>query len=425
MDQLIRQVTVIDRNSSHHRQKVDILIRDGRITSIGPELKAPAGAEVFSAKGAYVSAGWIDTGAQVGDPGYEHREDLQSAAAAAAAGGFTGIGCLPNTNPVVDTKSEVLYLRNHDRHLLVDLYPIGALSHGCQGKEITEMIDMHTAGAVAFSDGNRPVQNGGLMMRALQYVTAFGGVVANQPQDLTVAADGQMHEGMLSTSLGLKGLPPLAEELMVQRDIYLLEYTNSRLHLANLSTAQAVELVRQAKARGLRLTCSVPALNLVYDQSALEDFDTNFKVLPPLRSKKDVKALREGVLDGTIDMISANHVPLEEEVKKLEFPFAEFGAIGLETAFPLAWSALGSTISLEELIDRLAVRPRQLFGLPDPEIEEGVPANLTVFDPERSWTLTEADLRSKSANCPLLGQTLKGRVLAVFNRGRSEVFERR
>lgn len=284
------------------------------------------------------------------------------------------------------------------------------------------MIDMHSVGAVAFTDGSRPVQHGGVMMRALKYVTAFGGVIINQPSDSFVAGDGQMNEGPVSTSLGLKGLPALAEELMVQRDIYLLEYTDSRLHLANISTANSVELVRQAKARGLRLTCSVPALNLVYDDSVLRDFDTNFKVLPPLRSQTDIEALRQGVLDGTIDMVNSNHVPREEEAKKLEFPFADFGAIGLETTFALCWSALGQTMTLEDLVDRLAVRPRSLFNLKVPRIAEGAPANLTVFNPHPSWEVTTERLYSKSRNCPLMGQTLKGRVLAVFNHGKSAVF---
>ena len=349
MDLLIKNVTVISPESDHHREEVDLLIRDGLIEEIAENLERNR-VEVFDAAGAYVSVGWMDIGVQTGDPGYEHREDFQSVTAAAVAGGYTAIACQPNTDPVVDSKSEVLYVRNETNGSLVDCYPIGAVSEGCRGKDITEMIDMQRAGAVAFSDGKNALQDGGLMLRALQYVTAFDGVVINQPMDTGIAGGGQLHEGFVSTSLGMKGIPNLAEELMVQRDLELLAYTSSRLHLANISTAGAVDHIRAAKADGLNVTCSVAALNLAFDDEGLWEFDTNMKVLPPLRSAADRLALHEGLQDGTIDVVTSNHVPLEEELKKLEFPFAAFGATGLETAFALAHTHLEEKLDLETLI---------------------------------------------------------------------------
>lgn len=422
MDLLIQRATVLDRTSDHHRQEVDLLIRNGLIEAIGVGLQAE-GVEVCDATGAYVSIGWVDIGVQTGDPGFEHRETLRTAAAAAAAGGFIGIGCQPNTEPAVDGKSEVLYVKNSTREWLVDCYPIGALSEQCRGKDITEMIDMHRAGAVAFSDGKHPVQDSGLMLRALQYVTAFDGVVINQPLNRAVAGEGQMHEGFTSTSLGMKGIPSLAEELMVHRDLELAAYTGARLHLANISTAGSVQQIRAAKARGLRVTCSVAALNLALSDEALQHFDTNLKVLPPLRGHRDIEALKEGLADGTIDIISSNHVPLEAEAKKLEFPFAKFGAIGLETAFALAHTHLQHVLELEQLIDCLAYNPRRLLGLPMPAVAAGQPARLTLFDPRRRWTFQPPLIHSLSRNTPLLGAELTGKVRAIINNNRSAIFE--
>jgi dihydroorotase len=417
MNLLIRNATVVDPGSPHNGRRVDIYISRGRIEAIQPELGVE-GAEIWEAKGAFVSPGWMDIGVQTGDPGFEHREDLHSAMQAAAAGGFTAIATQPNTQPVMHSKSEVQYIRNATRGNIVDCYPLGAISRDCQGKDITEMVDMHRAGAIAFSDGDAPVQNGGLMLRALQYVKVFDGVIINHPQEAAVAGRGQMHEGLVSTSLGLKGIPALAEELMVQRDINLLEYADSRLHIANISTAEAVRLIRRAKEKGLKVTASVPVMNLAFDDSVLHDFDPNYKVLPPLRSPEHIAALKEGLRDGVIDLISSNHVPLEEDTKKLEFPFAEFGAIGLQTAFALANRSLEDILKLEALVEKLAILPRRIFGLEIPVIEKGRPANLTLFDPTAKWTFQRTDILSKSENTPLIGMELKGKVLGIVNHGR-------
>ena len=412
MQLLIKNAILIFPASKLNGETVDIFIKYGRIDAVGKELSAE-NAKIFDAKGACISPGWLDLGAFTGDPGFEHREDFASVTKAAALGGYTGIACLPNTSPPIHSKSEVLYVKNHSKGNAVEFLPLGAISQDCKGKDITEMYDMHAAGAVAFSDGKKPVQDSGLMMRALQYVRPFNGVIFNQPLDKTVAPNGQMHEGVMSTSLGMKGIPAMAEELMIRRDIYLAEYTDSRLHIHNISTAGAVQLVREAKAKGLKITASVAAMNIACDDHVLHDFDSNFKVMPPIREESDFEALRAGLLDGTIDCITSNHTPLDEETKNLEFPFADFGAIGLETAFGLSWIHLHNTLTINDLVEKLAIAPRKILNLPVPDLMHGAQANLTIFDPEKAWTFSKNDIFSKSKNTPFTGWRMKGKVLAI------------
>jgi dihydroorotase len=416
MNFLIRKATVIDASSPYHGKVVDLYIEGDKITSIGTDLKRKAD-QTIDIAGAHVSPGWVDIGVQVSDPGYEHREDLRSVSAAAAAGGFTTIAAQPNTSPAVDGKTEVAYLKQFSRGKLVDILPIGAITVKCQGKDITEMIDMHHAGAIAFSDGSQAIADNGMILRALEYVKAFQGIVINQPLDRTLAFEGQMHEGVVSTSLGMKGIPNLAEDLMVQRDIYLTQYADSRLHLANLSSQFAVELVRRAKAKGLSITCSVAALNLAYDDRALMEFNSQFKVLPPLRNNEDIEALKQGLKDGTIDLIGSNHVPLEEEAKKLEFPYADFGAIGLETTYALVNTHLEGVLSQTELVEKLATNPRRIFNLEEVMVREGAKANVSIFHPQHRWTFGMEHIHSKSHNTPLLGMQMKGKVIGVINNG--------
>ncbi|MCU0346913.1 MAG: dihydroorotase, partial [Saprospiraceae bacterium] len=300
MQLLIKNATLVHPSSKHDGAKTDILIENGKIHSLGTGLSAGT-ATVFDAKGACVSPGWLDLGTLIGDPGHEHREDFSSAGKAAAAGGYTAIACLPNTVPALHSKSEIQYVRSRSVASLVDFLPIGAVTQDCAGKDFTEMYDMQAAGAVAFSDGKKPLQDSGLMLRALQYVKPFDGVILNRPHDRSMAPGGQMHEGTMSTSLGLKGVPALAEELMLRRDIYLAEYTGSRLHVLNISTAGSVQLVREAKAQGLQVTASVAAMNLACDDHLLSEFDPNWKVMPPIRELSDMEALQAGLADGTID----------------------------------------------------------------------------------------------------------------------------
>lgn len=420
---LIKNVTILDSRSKHHRKKRDILIRNGKIESIKTKIDAPK-VKTLDVSGAMISIGWLDVGVQTGDPGYEHREDLRTVSAAAAAGGYTGIATLPNTSPSIHSKSEVLYLKNNAKNSLVDFFPIGAISKNCKGVDITEMYDMHHAGAVAFSDGKNAIQNSGLMMRALLYVKAFEGTVMNHPHDSDIAGSGQMHEGKNSTSLGMKGIPRLSEELMVQRDIYLAEYTDSKLHLSNISSATSEALIRAAKQKKLKITSSVSILNLIFSDEMLSDFDSQFKVIPPLREESDIKALQKGLVSGSIDIITSNHTPVEEEGKNLEFLNADFGALGLQTTYPLYNTHLTKTIEIEDFIEKVAIRPRQLLNIDLPEIEEGVAANLTIFDPNKEWTFTKKDILSKSKNSPIIGMQLKGKVLGVVNNGKIQLFEK-
>jgi dihydroorotase len=414
---LLKNVRIIDGKKDLRSQ--DILIRDGVIEAVGEKLDPGRNAEVWEWPNACVSPGWFDAGIQACDPGYEHREDLLSAAAAAAAGGYTAVAVFPNTHPAVHSKSEILYIRNKTAASPVGFYPVGAISQGCEGKDLAELFDMHAAGAVAFSDGQKAVQDAGLLLRAMLYARAFNGLIINEPHHKTIAAGGQMHEGVMSTSLGLKGVPALAEEIMVQRDLSLLEYAQGRLHLHLLSTAKSVALVRAAKKAGLPVTASVAAANLCFTDEKLGGFDANWKIQPPLRSQSDAEALAEGLLDGTIDFIASNHVPWDEEAKNLEFPYAEFGAIGLETAFALCRTFAVKALPLDLLIDKISAAPRRVFGLPVPTVQPGSPAELTVFDPDGAWTLQENGIRSRSRNTPLIGQNFRGCALAIVNKGQA------
>lgn len=429
---LLRQVRIIAPHQPQLDGQVrDILIKNGKILKIdtqisldsveerNPDLIGKGGIKVFDAPNACVSIGWFDVGTQTGDPGLEHREDLDSVSSAAMAGGFTALAPFPNTEPAIHSKSEILYIKNRTQSYLVDFQPIGALSVDCKGKDLAEMLDMRSVGAVAFSDGSRSVQDSGLLLRGMQYAKIFDGLVFNLPNDKTIAPHGEIHEGEVSTSLGLSGIPSMAEELMIQRDLQLLEYADSRLHIHNISTARAVRLIRSAKKRGQKVTASVAAMNLCFTDDILRGFDTNYKVMPPLREELDRQALIEGLADGTIDFISTNHTPIDEEGKSLEFPYADYGAIGLETTFGLLNQFLHDKLTIQDIIRFLAIQPRQVLGLEIPQIAEGTKANLTIFDAEKTWTFTEKDVFSKSKNTPLIGKILRGAVLGVVNNGKS------
>jgi dihydroorotase len=419
---LIHSASVIDSGSPFDGQKVDVLVENGLIRQMAQRIDETAD-QVIEAEGLYLSVGWLDMRVSAKDPGQEHKEDLQSVSRAAAAGGFTEIAVLPDTHPAIQTKEAVVYQRHAGERGPVRIHPIASVTLKNEGKELAEMIDLHHAGAVAFSDGEKPVWHTDIFVKTLQYLQPFGGLLINRPEDTLLTRFGTMNEGISSTLLGLKGMPKLAEEMMIVRDLQLLEYVTTpgqqpvALHFSLLSSARSVELIREAKRRGLPVSCDIAAHQIAFDDTALADFDTNLKVNPPFRSQEDIAALWEGLADGTIDAIVSDHNPQDEESKKLEFDLAEFGIIGLETAFAVV-NTYNQHLSLPQLIEKLTTQPRRILRMSQPRIEVGQPANLTLFDAHTEWTFTEADIRSKSRNTPFVGKTLKGRPVATIQNER-------
>ena len=414
---LIRAAKVIDPNSKHNNKVVDILIKNGIIQEIRKNINAPKGTNIIEEKGVHVSPGLFDLHANFRDPGFEWKEDIKTGMLAAAKGGFTGVLSMPSTLPATDTKSQVEYIRKMSSDNVVNVYPAGSITKDLKGYELSEMYDMSRNGALAFTDDKNSIQHAGVMKLALLYAKNFGGIIMNQANDKSISNDGQMNEGVVSTVLGLKGIPSLAEELMIARDIKLVEYTKGRLHFSCISTAKSVELIRVAKKQGLNITADVAIHNLVLDETACEGFDTHYKVNPALRTQKDITALIKGLKDNTIDAISSDHTPQDIENKKVEFDNAEFGMISLQTAFSLACK-LENKIGLEGIIEKMAVNPRKLLGINIPEINTDKAANLCLFNPITEWTLEEKNIVSKSKNTPFIGKKLKGKIIAVINNGK-------
>ena len=410
MNLLIKSATVIDPNSSFHQKVVDILIEDGYITLIAPKINAKA--EVVDGTGKYVSPGFFDLNCNIGELGLETKEDLQSGTKAAASGGFTGIALMPNTQPPVHSKAEVEYLLNRAKNNLVDVYPLGTISHKRDGKDMAEMYDMFLSGAKAFTDGNHPVQDAGLMERSLLYTKGFGALIMSYPEDTAIAGKAKVHEGEMSTLLGMKGIPSLAEELMIARDLYLAEYTESKIHFSTISTSRSVELIRDAKKKGLKVTCDVAAHHLLLTDEALAGFDSQYKVKPPLRTQSDVDALIAGLKDGTIDAIVSQHTPHEIEFKDVEFEVAEYGNVALQTTFS---TVLKTGLDLNLIVQKMAVKPREILNVEASIIIEGKKANLALLDPNAEWQYTKQNNQSKSHNSPFIGQNLKGKVVLVCN----------
>ena len=408
---LIQQACIIDRSSPHNGTIRDILVDNGRIAAIGTELTVAAD-KVIRHPGLHVSPGWVDIFSHFCDPGYEHKENLYTGAAAAAAGGYTDVFVLPNTRPVVDSKSQVEYIRRVSATLPVDIHPLGAITRGLEGKDLAEMYDMRHSGAIAFSDGTLPVQSAGLLLKGLQYVKAFDGVIIQVPDDQTVGAGGLMNEGVVSTRLGLPGKPMMAEELMVARDIELLRYTGSRIHFTGVTSPRSLEYIRRAKEAGLAVSCSVTPYHLFFTDADLVDYDTNLKVYPPLRDESSVRTLRQAVLEAVVDCIAAHHFPQEFDSKVVEFEYARPGINSLETVYAVLRTRLPE-LSAERTVDLLSYQPRLLFGLEQPSIVEGQTARLSLFNPGGETRLTSATTKSKSKNSPFFGKVLKGQVLGI------------
>jgi len=410
---LIKQAKILDENSTYHKKTVDVLITKGQIRKIGKSLTDKADKEI-NGKGCLLSIGWFDMQTVSGDPGNEHKEDFSSLKAAALAGGFTAIAVLPKNKPVTQSKNDISYLKNQSD--AVDIYPVAAVTRDTKGEELTEMIDLHTAGAIAFSDGLRTIWHTDILLKSLQYLQKFDGLLINRPEDIYLNMFGVMNEGESSTMLGMKGMPVLSEVLSIKRDLEVLNYAGGKLHFSNVSTLEGIKLIKSAKKSGLNVTCDIASFQTSFTDNDLNDFDTNLKVNPPFRSKKDNTALLKALQDGTIDVIVSSHQPHDEESKKLEFDLADFGVSSLQTtASDLC--RMAKDVDIELLINKVTKAPRELLGQEVPTIAEGEKANLTLLDPNAEWKLDATTNKSKSANSPFWSKNLKGRVKAVINKG--------
>jgi len=418
MNLLIQSAKIICPGSPYNGKTMDILIEGGVITQIKKSINPKGIKKVISHKDLCVSPGWFDMQAHFCDPGLEYKENIDSGVKAAAKGGFTGVALSPATHPAVYSKSQVEYIIKKAAGKIVDVHPMGTISHKMEGNELSEMYDMKKSGAVAFSDDLSPVMNAGLMHRALMYTKGFDGLITSRCNDKTISSGSGVNEGEASVRTGIKGEPSIAEEIMIVRDLFLAEHTESRIHFQSVSTGGGVKLIKDAKKQGMKVTASVNAYSLALDDSALLGFDSNCKVSPPLRSKNDIKALRKALAEGTIDVICSDHRPEDEENKKLEFDLAAPGMLGLQTLYPLV--NMYSDLSDKEIVEKIAIAPRKILGLEIPTLKENAKANLTIFSPSAEWTLHEKDLQSLSKNTPFLEKKLKGKVLGIVNNGMYE-----
>ena len=410
MKTIIRSAKIIDPKSPYHNKTVDILIADGCISKIDSTLSNPENYNEIKRDNLHVSVGWFDSSVSLGEPGYEDRETIKNGLEVAAKSGFSGIALQPNSHPIIDNQSQVLFVKSKAQEAATELFPIGALTKESEGKDMAELYDMKNAGAIAFGDYNRSLSNANLLKIALQYTQDFDGLVIAFAQDDKIKGNGVANEGIVSTRLGLKGIPNLAEEIEVARNLFLLEYTGGKLHIPTISTAKSVTLIQEAKAKGLEVSCSVAVHHLVLNDEKLEEFDTRYKVTPPLRSEADRLALIEGVKNGIIDTITSDHNPIDIEHKKMDFDTAKNGTIGLESAF----GALLTILPVETVVEKLT-SGRALFGLKTPSIIEGTPANLCLFNPDGKSTFTLDKILSKSKNSAFIGSEIKGEVYGILN----------
>jgi len=411
MEILLRQARIIDPSSPFHQQTTDILIRNGIIVETGT-IHHTVGQEI-NIPSLCISPGWLDVFSNFCDPGYEFKETLESGAAAAAAGGYTDVMILPNTNPCLHNKSGIEYIIQRSKNLPVTVHPIGAVTKNTEGKVLAEMYDMQQSGAVAYSDGSSTIQSPGLLLKALQYIKAVNKIIIQVPDDKSISGAGLMNEGIISTRLGLPGRPAIAEELMIARDIELVKYTGSKIHITGISTARSVALIREAKEQGIEVSCSVTPYHLCYSDEDLVNYDTNLKVNPPFRTKEDQAALKKGLADGTIDCIASHHFPEDIDHKMVEFEYAQYGMTGLETSFALVRTCMPD-LELDNVIELFSTHPRSVFDLPTVRIDINETACVTLFLPDEKWVVEK--LKSKSKNTPFMGKQLTGKPLGIINK---------
>ncbi|MBJ7879869.1 dihydroorotase [Gelidibacter salicanalis] len=410
MNVLIKSATIVDSKSDFHNDTCDILIQKGIITQIQKQIENTSKFKEVTLDNLHVSQGWFDSSVSFGEPGYEERETIANGLRTAALSGFTDVAVNSNTNPAIDSYADISFLKAKAQGNPVNLFPIGALTKHSDGEDLGELYDMTNAGAIAFYDYQKPIKNPNLMKLALQYASNFGGLIYSFPQESKISGLGVMNENVMSTSLGLKGNPTLAEELQIVRDLFLLEYTGGKLHIPTISSAKSVALIRDAKARKLDVSCSVAIHNLILTDDELKTFHTRFKVAPPLRTQSDCNALIEGLKDGTIDIVTSDHNPIDIEHKKIEFDYAKYGTVGLETAF----GALHTIFSLKKSID-LLTKGKERYGLESIPIAIGEKAKLTLFNPSENYTFNKDMLHSTSKNTIFEGHKLKGKVYGIYS----------
>ncbi len=411
MKVLIKRAKVVSPSSPFHGKFQDILIENGVIAEIENAVNATADTTI-EIDDLHISIGWMDCFANFCDPGEEFKETVVSGANAAAAGGFTQVMLIPNTQPVVYNKSQVEYLVQKSKELPVQIFPIGAITKNAEGKELSEMYDMFSTGAIAFSDGKHPVQSSGILQKALEYILAIDATIIQLPDDKSIGAYGLMNEGEISTKLGLAGKPALSEELMIARDIELVRYTGSKIHFTGVSTKKSLELIAGAKKEKLNVSCSVTPYHLFFCEDDLMSYDTNLKVNPPLRTKKDMEALRKGVKNGSVDFIASHHQPQDWDNKVCEFEYAKNGMEGLESVFGAAGIC---NIATEDFVKMQTENIRNVFKISIPQIEIKTRANLTLFVPGQKYLFEEKNIFSKSSNNAFIGKTLKGKVIGIIS----------
>ena len=411
MNILLKSAKIVcPENKELHLKKRDILIKKGIIEKIGTSVEAPSNTKTVDKENLHVSLGWFDSSVSFGEPGFEERETIANGLFTAGKSGFTDIALNPNTNPVPDTSSDIVFLKERGQGKATKIYPLGTMTKNADGIDLAELFDMKNAGAVAFYDFKKQISNPNLLKIALLYAQNFDGLVYSFPQDGDIKGKGVAHEGEVSTKLGLKGIPALSEELQIARDLFILEYTGGKLHIPTISSAGSVKLITEAKKKGLDVTCSVAVHNLFFSDETLEGFDTHFKVSPPLRSKSDSKALIKGIKNGTIDFVTSDHIPMDIEHKRVEFDNAKSGSLGLESAF----GVLNTIFELEETIGFLT-KGRSRYQIETPKLKEGAKACLTLFNPDGEYTFEEKDILSTSKNSMFVGATLKGKVYGIIN----------
>jgi dihydroorotase len=417
MKYIIKSAVIVDSKSEYNLKQKDLYIENGIISKIEDNI-IEQGAELIEIDGLHLSPGFIDLNSNSGDPGYEHKENLNTLSNAAVKGGYTHVAIMPDTKPVIQTKADVEYIKSKSSTLPVHILVIGASTVDTDGKELSEMFDMYSAGAIAFSNGKHAFSHAGVMTKALMYVKQFGAKLFTYADDKQMSAGGYVHEGVVSTKLGLRSRPSISEELIVQRDIALTEFTKSSLHFSTLSTSKSIEMIKEAKAKQISVTCDVAAHHLLLTDESLTEFESVYKVLPPLRSEEHRLSLLRAFNEGSIDAICSDHTPQDVESKHKEFDLAEYGAIGLQTAFAVANTALNGKVSLNKITDAFTHGPRKVLGMNEHIIKSGSEANLTLFNPNLRKVFLESEIVSKSKNSMFIGKEMLGVIFGTLCKGK-------